>query len=125
MKKILIGSMMILAISSTGFARMHNPEEKPAPVPPHMLKMREENRKIDPEFERERILIEEKKLEIRKELLNEKPDWNKIEKLNVEVATQEAKHRTARMKEKFEASFNTQNTATPVTTATTNTTTNN
>lgn len=58
MKKILIGSMMILAISSTGFARMHNTEAKP--TPPHMLKMREENRKIDPKFERERIVIEEK-----------------------------------------------------------------
>lgn len=116
MKKILIGSMMILAISSTGFARMHNFDDKPAPTPPHMLKMREENRKIDPTFEKERILIEEKKLEIRKELLNEKPDWNKIEKLNIEVATQEAKHRTARMKEKFEANFNTQSVPTPTTT---------
>ena len=28
-----------------------------------------------------KILMAEKRLEIRKELLNEKPDWNKIEKL--------------------------------------------
>ena len=62
----------------------------------------------------DRILIEEKRLEVRKELLNEKPDWNKIEKLNIEIATQEAKNRTCTMRERFEARFNTQTSTTPI-----------
>lgn len=108
MKKILIGTMMILAISSTGFARMHDLKDDSTPVSPHMLKMRERNRRTNPELERAKIMIEEKKLEIRKELLNDKPNWNKIEKLNIEIATQEAKNRTTNMRERFENSFTTQ-----------------
>ena len=33
---------------------------------------------------------------------------NKIEKLNIEIATQEAKNRTTNMRERFENSFTTQ-----------------
>ncbi|MBU3842280.1 MAG: hypothetical protein IAA47_04750 [Candidatus Fusobacterium pullicola] len=108
MKKILIGTMMILAISSTGFARMHDLKDDSTPVPPYMLKMRKGNCRTNSELERAKIMIEEKKLEIRKELLNDKPNWNKIEKLNIEIATQEAKNRTTNMRERFENSFTTQ-----------------
>ncbi len=44
----------------------------------------------------------EKRLEIRKELLNEKPDWNKIEKLNTEIAVKKSQAVTERMKYRFE-----------------------
>ena len=53
-------------------------------------------------------MIDEKRLEIRKELLNNKPDWNKIEKLNVEIATQEAKLKTCRMRESYESKYPTE-----------------
>ena len=87
MKKIFIGTLMILAISSTGFAKMHDFQNEPTPpVPPHMMKMKNNNYRVNPELERARILIEEKRLEVRKELLNEKPDWNKIEKCVLKVA---------------------------------------
>ena len=115
MRKIFIGTLMILAISSTGFAKMHDFQNEPTPpVPPHMMKMKNNNYRVNPELERARILIEEKRLEVRKELLNEKPDWNKIEKLNIEIATQEAKNRTCTMRERFEARFNTQTSTTPI-----------
>ena len=54
--------------------------------PIHMMKMKNNNYRVNPELERARILIEEKRLEVRKELLNEKPDWNKIEKCVLKVA---------------------------------------
>ena len=92
MKKIFIGTLMILAISSTGFAKMHDFQNEPTPpVPPHMMKMKNNNYRV-----------------------NEKPDWNKIEKLNIEIATQEAKNRTCTMRERFEARFNTQTSTTPI-----------
>lgn len=107
MKKLLVSSLMILAISSTSFAKMHDFEKEPKkPLPPHLHKMKERDCRRDPELERAKIMIEEKKLQVRKELLNEKPDWNKIEQLNIDVATQEAKHKTLLMKKKFEATFN-------------------
>ena len=41
MKKIFIGTLMILAISSTCFAKMHDFQNEPTPpVPPHMMKMK-------------------------------------------------------------------------------------
>lgn len=49
-----------------------------------------------------RILVDEKKIEIRKELLKDNPDWAKIEKLKVEMATESAKSSTERMKESYE-----------------------
>lgn len=46
------------------------------------------------ESEKLAVLMEEKSLEIRKELLKETPDWGKIEKLNIEMQTEQAKVRT-------------------------------
>ncbi|GLI55313.1 hypothetical protein PM10SUCC1_08270 [Propionigenium maris DSM 9537] len=40
------------------------------------------------------VQIEQKQLEVERELLNEKPNWNKVEKLNEEIAKLEAKART-------------------------------
>lgn len=105
MKKILITSLMVIALGSTAFAKMESGFE-PKPLPPHLHKMKKmkEYRK-NPEMEKVRISIEEKKLAIRKELLNEKPDWNKIEKLNIDIATQEAKIKTFYMKESYEKEY--------------------
>lgn len=50
-----------------------------------------------------RILMDEKRIEIRKELLKDNPDWTKIEKLKVEMATESAKSSTERMKERHES----------------------
>ena len=110
MKKLIISGLMVLAISSTGFARMHEDgkmDRKPTPSNTH--KMKEYSSRRNPDLERAQILIEEKKLEVRKELLNDNPDWNKIEKLNIEIATQEAKNRTCHMRERFETKFDSQN----------------
>ncbi|WP_115270344.1 hypothetical protein [Fusobacterium necrogenes] len=109
MKKIFVIIFIILAISSTGFAKMYNfQNESKQSIPLHMKKMKDKNYIINPELEKTRIEIEEKRLEIRKELLKEEPDWDKIEKLNIEIAIQEAKNRTLTMREKFEARFNSQ-----------------
>lgn len=52
--------------------------------------------------EKNRITIQEKRLEVRKSLLEKNPDWKKIEKLNLESATLQAKNRTEMQKLKFE-----------------------
>ena len=49
----------------------------------------------NPDIENLRTNIMEKNLEIRKELLKNNPDWKKIEKLNTEIATTQAKIKTA------------------------------
>lgn len=52
--------------------------------------------------EKNRITIQEKRLEVRKALLEKNPDWKKIEKLNLESATLQAKNRTEMQKVRFE-----------------------
>ncbi|MGF6905584.1 hypothetical protein [Fusobacterium sp. PH5-44] len=47
------------------------------------------------------ILLEEKNLEIRKELLKEAPDWEKIEKLSIEIKTEQAKAKTRYMQARY------------------------
>lgn len=47
------------------------------------------------------IEIQQKRLDIEKELLNEKPNWKKIEKLNEEMAKLEAQMRTEHMKNTY------------------------
>ena len=49
----------------------------------------------NPDFQKSWITIEEKRLEIRKEMIKTTPDWKKIEKLNTDIATEQAKMRTA------------------------------
>lgn len=49
------------------------------------------------EGEKISILMEEKNLEIRKELLKDAPDWEKIEKLNIEIQNEKAKAKTKYM----------------------------
>lgn len=53
--------------------------------------------------EKNRIAIQEKRLEVKKALLEKTPDWKKIEKLNLESATLQAKNRTEMQKIRFES----------------------
>lgn len=69
-------------------------------IPIPVVKQKQKKNKTA--LEKSKIAIDEKKLEIRKELLKDKPDWEKIEKYNIEIATQEAINKTTGMKEKFE-----------------------
>ena len=50
--------------------------------------------------------IDEKKLEIRKELVKDKPDWNRVEKLNTEIANEHGRMRTSVMKSRVEYNQN-------------------
>ena len=52
----------------------------------------------NPEAQQTRIRIQEKNLEIRKETVKANPDWKKVEKLNSEIATEQAKLRTEMQK---------------------------
>lgn len=54
------------------------------------------------EIEKIQISLDEKNLEIRKETIKDTPDWNKIETLNIEIATELAKFRTKIQKERYE-----------------------
>lgn len=49
-------------------------------------------------MQRDMIAIQEKQLEVRKAMAEDKVDWNKVEKLNKEVANLRATHKTQMMK---------------------------
>lgn len=106
MKKLLVGSLMLLAIGTAVYARPHDERYRDdRGTYHHSMRHRGEGRhcgRRTPESEKSRILIDEKRLEIRKELLNEKPDWNKIEKLNSDIALERARNKTEHMKYRFE-----------------------
>lgn len=53
------------------------------------------------EIERNRIDIMEKRLELRKELIKDRPDWKKVERLNQEIALKRANNQTKMMKERM------------------------
>jgi len=48
------------------------------------------------------IEINQKQLEVERELLEEKPNWNKVSKLNEEIAKLEGKAKTEMMKSRYE-----------------------
>lgn len=56
----------------------------------------------NPQIEKSRILIQEKRLDVRKELIKTSPDWKKIEKLNSEIGTEQGKIRTLMEKYRIE-----------------------
>jgi hypothetical protein len=62
------------------------------------LKMREENLKIYNQYGRS---IDRKQLELERELLNDSPDWKKVQKLNDEIAALESKLKTELMKKNY------------------------
>jgi len=53
------------------------------------------------ELEKLRIFFEEKRLEIQKEMIKDNPDWEKIEKLNIELETEKAKAKTKYIQSKY------------------------
>lgn len=119
MKKMALIGMMLLVVGATSFARGHhhnnNCNYAPCGAPQHHNCVVDQNRpkvalkapkRRNPEAERVRLVIDEKRLEIRKELIKETPDWKKIERINTEIATEQAKERTVNMKSRFEARKN-------------------
>ena len=119
MKKMALIGMMLLVVGATSFARGHhhnnNCNYAPCGAPQHHNCVVDQNRpkvapktqkRRNPEAERLRLVIDEKRLEIRKELIKETPDWKKIERINTEIATEQAKERTVNMKSRFEARKN-------------------
>ena len=102
MKRFLIGSLIALTIGTSAFAGIHHNGHRNEVRRVHHKNYKRENCRINPDNERMRILMAEKRLEIRKELLNEKPDWNKIEKINTEIAVKKSQAATERMKYRFE-----------------------
>lgn len=105
MKKILIGSLFILVLGGTVFAKNHNSYAYGynCGYPAHYAQLGHgKSIATNPEYENIRIEIEEKRLQARKELLQPNPDWKKIEAINVEIGTLQAKIKTLKMKNKFE-----------------------
>ena len=127
MKKMTLIGIMLFVVGATSFARPHhhnnNCDYAPCGASYHHNCVVDQNRpraprrdpqlggpkeivRRDPEAERARLVIDEKRLEIRKELIKETPDWKKIERINSEIATEQAKERTVNMRSRFEAKKN-------------------
>lgn len=105
MKKFLIGSLMIV-LGATSFGRgYHHRNFDGGHHNSHCAYYDSKERyeyRTNPEFEKARVEFAEKRLEIRKELLKDNPDWTKIQKLNEELALKKAEFRTNNMKRAFE-----------------------
>lgn len=108
MKKLAVVGIMLLALGATTFAKGHKNWSDPAGGIHHSKNgycqspSNHKSFKRNPEIEKSNILIEEKRLEIKKELLKDSPDWNKVEKLNIEISTERGKMKTTEMKARFE-----------------------
>lgn len=105
MKKLTIVGMMIFAIGATAFARGHQNWDNNGGRHHRTYDcVQGEGRmaRRSPEMERTRLVIDEKRLEIRKELVKENPDWKKVERLNTEIATEQGRARTTMMKDHHE-----------------------
>ena len=102
-KKVLLTVILALAIGTTAFGigpgkKGHSHGKAMRGHVVHSRTYRAPN----PEIERVSIAIEEKMLEIRKELIREVPDWNNIERLNIEIATEKAKFKTQMMRRRYD-----------------------
>lgn len=60
------------------------------------------NERLSRDVEDFRILMAEKDLELRREFNKENPDWSKIEKIRIEMATERVKFRTKLEKQYYE-----------------------
>ena len=104
MKKFLIGSLMVV-VGITAFGKGYHHREVGRHHQQHCEYSRPDEKRdfrMNPEFEKTRIEFDEKRLEIRKELLKDTPDWAKVQKLNEEIALKKAEFRTNNMKRCFE-----------------------
>jgi hypothetical protein len=93
-KRIFSIGILALSLGMAGFA---NPN--PNNGKPNMPKRNRQERVISPEMQKQRIAMEEKMLDIKKEMIKDKPDWNKVEKLNREIALERASAKTERLKQ--------------------------
>ncbi|MGL5123172.1 MAG: hypothetical protein ACRC6K_03290 [Fusobacteriaceae bacterium] len=59
-------------------------------------------RTLTREEQQNRIIIQEKRIAIRKLMLNDNVDWKAVEKINLEIAQMQAKNRTVMMKEGYD-----------------------
>ena len=53
------------------------------------------------EVQANQIKIDEKRIELKKEMMKDTPDWNKVEKLNKEIGAIRAENKTIMMKERM------------------------
>lgn len=105
MKKLTIVGIMIFALGATAFARGHQNWEGVHHTERHYRSSncgQWQDVRRSPELERTRLVIDEKRLEVRKELVKDKPDWNKIERLNNEIAVEHGRARTSMMRSHHE-----------------------
>lgn len=105
MKKILISGLMVFLVGSSVFARTPQRMEGRAVHRQHCdyyYSNENKNYPVSQEVEKIKVAFAEKRLEIRKELLKDVPDWEKIKKLNEELALRRAELRTENMKKRFE-----------------------
>lgn len=112
MKKLTVLGVMLFALGTTTLAKGHHHNNVcnyhsncPAVCVANNQNTRtvKKARRVTPEMEKSRLIIDEKNLEIRKELIKDTPDWKKIERLNNEIATEQSRRKTANMKSRFEA----------------------
>ena len=103
MKKFLIGSLMVV-VGITAFGKGYHHREVGRHHQQCEYYRTSEKRefRVNPEVEKTRIEFDEKRLDIRKELLKDTPDWTKVQKLNEEIALKKAEFRTNNMKRCFE-----------------------
>ena len=93
-KRIFSIGILALSLGMTGMANQNFNNGRP-----DMHKKNFQRQPLTPEMQKQRIAVEEKRLDIKKELLKDKPDWSKVEKLNREIALQQASAKTERMKQ--------------------------
>ena len=105
MKKFTIIGIMIFALGATAFARGHQNNMHSGSTYCGSG-VNQTGFKRSPEMERSKLVIDEKKLEIRKELVKDKPDWNRVEKLNTEIDNEHGRMRTSVMKSRVEYNQN-------------------
>ena len=91
-----IFSIGILALS-LGMTGMANPNPDGGRY--NMPKRNYQRQAMTPEMQKQRIAIEEKELAVKKELIKDKPNWTQVEKLNREIALEQASARTERLKQ--------------------------
>lgn len=113
MKKFTIIGIMIFTLGATAFARGHqnwngnNMGRGYHSGSSYCGPRTNQNEfKRNPELDRSRLVMDEKRLEIRKELVKDKPDWTKVEKLNTEIANEQGRMRTSVMRSRVEYNQN-------------------
>ncbi|MGL4567623.1 MAG: hypothetical protein ACRCU6_03720 [Fusobacteriaceae bacterium] len=116
MKKIVIVGFLLIGALSLGNTQQPTPLSRDGKILTKNMRMHKGKKSMNknlensltPEqkiaIEKNKIAIQEKRLEVKKSLLDKNPDWKKIEKLNLESAVLHSKNRTEMQKLKFEFS---------------------